>query len=117
MIGNPLLSGMLSAIAGLMLMLLPAAAQATSLSTEFEQGVIAYQTGDYRQALEAFSQTLAQDAEHSAAYSNRCLTYMQLEVQACASLFHNYNQKKYWKLHFKLIVLPLIEAGIFSIKS
>ena len=45
------------------------------------------------------------------------MTYMQLEVQACASLFHNYNQKKYWKLYFKLIVLPLIEAGIFSIKS
>lgn len=80
MIGNPLLSSMLSTIAGLMLMLLPAAAQATSLPTEFERGVIAYQTGHYRQALEAFSQTLKQDAEHSAAYSNRCLTYMQLEV-------------------------------------
>lgn len=51
-------------------------------------GVTAFQAGDYRTAVERFTAAIDADREYSAAYSDRCLTYIYLEdypaaVQDC----------------------------------
>lgn len=48
--------------------------------TAFRQGVTAFQSGDYSLAAERFTQAVQLDPGYTSAYSNRCLTYLELKA-------------------------------------
>jgi Flp pilus assembly protein TadD len=52
----------------------------------FRAGVLAFQKEDYAVAIEQFNQAIQLDANYAAAYSDRCLAYLQLENYSAAIL-------------------------------
>lgn len=56
----------------------PADATSMDAHTLFKVGVEQAQTGQFQDAIKTFNQVIQQDSEFSAAYSNRCFSYVQV---------------------------------------